>query len=162
MPAEPNTSIDFLGFLGQATTIIAGWIVVHRLSSSRDRDKARRELVAKAADTLSDITDKLLISSRNYHLNPREIEQEILIKMALQDASLRTNGLGAICDSSSELASCRTALLGFKQAITSQHFEDEHTHPLDPTNSQLQNIAAEVMRVKQALLRLKHSQFPPR
>lgn len=160
MATEPATSIGFLGFLPQAVTIVFGWIVVHRLSSTRDRDKARRELVAKAADGLSDIADGLLIKARFYHLNPRGMEQEIQIKMSLQDASLRTNGLGSVCASSSELATCRAALTGLKQAITSRHFEDEHAHPLDETSAQLQDIAAEVMRVKQAFLRLKHSQFP--
>jgi hypothetical protein len=160
MATEPAASIGFFGFLPQAVTIVLGWIVVHRLSSTRDRDKARRELVVKAADGLSDIADDLLIKARFYHLNPRGMEQEIQIKMALQDASLRTNGLGSVCVSSSELATCRTALTGLKQAITSRHFEDEHAHPLDETSAQLQDIAAEVMRVKQAFLRLKHSQFP--
>ena len=50
---------EFITWLGQVAVVGLGWWVVHRLSASRDLDKARRELVAKSADGLSDET-KLL------------------------------------------------------------------------------------------------------
>lgn len=37
-------------------------LIVHRLSLSRDRDKARREMLAKASDVIDGLIDKLLES----------------------------------------------------------------------------------------------------
>lgn len=159
MAAEATAVTEFWRFLGQAVTIISGWIVVHKLSSARDRDKARREMVVKTADSLSEAVDKLLLNARTYHMALRDVNLEVQIKMALQDASIRSGALISICNASSELAACRCGITSLKQAITSKHFEDEHTELLDANHQQLQDIAAEVLRSKQALLRLKHAQL---
>ena len=159
MATEPTGYLDFVRFLGQAATIIVGWVVVHRLSTSRDIDKSRRELVAKSADSLSDVAGHLLLDARAYHLSSRSSNKEVQIKLALQDASIRVGGLIGVCTASNELAACRCAITSLKQAITSKHFEDEHNYPLDENDLQIQEIAAEVLRTKHAFLRLKHSQF---
>lgn len=149
----------FWPFLGQVTSVVCGWIVVHKLSAARDRDKARREMVAKSADLLSDQVGEIFLDGGKYHQGSRDLSLEVKLKLALQDLSNRTSALGSICDHSSELTACRCAVLSLKQAITKDHFEDEHLEPVCHNASQLQAIAAETMRLKQALLKLKHSQF---
>jgi hypothetical protein len=159
MACEPSSLSEFVKFIGQVATIVFGWGVVHKLSASRDLDKSRREIVAKAADALSETADKLLLDARTYHLGDRSRNQEVQIIMALQDASIKTSALPSVCTSSSELVACRCAITSLKQAITSKHFEDEHNYPLDESDQQIQDIAAEVLRTKQVFMKLKHSQF---
>jgi hypothetical protein len=103
------TSDDVLKTLIQAGSIIIGWIVVHRLSARRDRDKARREMIAKAADALSDEITKLFWIARDYHTKVRDIGVEDNIKMMLQDISARTTLLADISKDSAERAAipCR-------------------------------------------------------
>lgn len=159
MPTEPTAATEFWRFLGQVVTIVLGWIVVHKLSGTRDRDKARREMIAKSADSLSQAIDKLLVDARTYHLHQRDEDMEVQIKMLMQDISIQTVGLKAICDNSDELTACRSGLISLKQAITAKHFEDEHVEPLGSADQQIQDVAAGVLRAKQAFLRLKHCQF---
>ena len=149
-----------LNLLVQAVAIVTGWIVVHKLSVARDRDKARREMLAKAADGLSDDVGRLLISAKDYHAKERDKNLEDQIKMALQDISIRTSSLTQISNDTAVLASCRSAILGLKKAISSTHFEDEHTENLDSGSNQIQTIVAEALRAKQSFLKLKHCQFP--
>ena len=160
MATEVTAGGEFLRFISQAAVVVVSWAVVHYLSARRDRDKARREMLAKSADVLGDIADKLLASARDYHAKPRDINLEISIKMTLQDLSLRTIALSDICADSQELAACRSGLLGLKRAITGKHFEDEHTGPLADSDAQLQEVASQVLRVKLSFLKLKHRQFP--
>jgi hypothetical protein len=157
-----TSSSGVLPFIGQAVTVVGGWVVVHKLSVARDRDKARREMVAKSADTLNDQVALILLDANKYHQEVRDVGLEIKLKMSLQDASARINALSAICNNATELAYCRSAALNLKQSITGQHFEDEHTTPLIASDLQVQAIAAECMRLKQALLKLKHVQFSDR
>ncbi len=155
-----NETVSELGkFIGQAFVVVFGWVVVHRLSTSRDFDKARREMVAKSADSLIESSVALLTDARAYHLATRNIPTELKIKMSLQDLAMRTNGLSEICADKPTLASCRTAIAASRRAITGLHFEDEHEAPLDESSGQLDDIADCVLRTKQCLLNLKHSQF---
>lgn len=159
MAAEVSSVSEVLKALIQTGAIVIGWVVVHRLSAARDRDKARREMLVKAADSLSDEIGKLFIGAKDYHSKARELAQEIVLKMTLQDLSARTNLLSDICGDQKELASCRSAILALKKAISAVHFEDEHNEPLDLGSPQIQSIAAEALRAKQSFLRLKHRQF---
>jgi DNA repair ATPase RecN len=43
---------DALITVVQVASIVLGWIVVHRLSAKRDRDKERREMVVEEIDAL--------------------------------------------------------------------------------------------------------------
>jgi len=117
-------------------------------------------MVAKAADGLSEDVGKLLSNAKDYHTKARDNNLEDQIKMALQDISNRTNSLYQISSNAAELAACRSAILSMKKAISSNHFEDEHTEPLQAASSQVQSIVSEALRVKQNFLRLKHCQFP--
>ncbi len=157
---EVTSVAEVVKTLAQTVAIVIGWVVVHRLSAKRDRDKARREMLAKAADSLSDEIGKLFIGAKDYHSKPRELAQEIVLKMTLQDISARTNLLSDICSDKQELASCRSAILAMKRAISSAHFEDEHNGSIELSSPQIQSITSEALRVKQSFLRLKHRQFP--
>lgn len=162
MCPEILATIAELGrFLIPSVMVVLGWMVIHRLSSARDRDKSRREMLAKSADSLGESVDKLFSSARDYHTRERDSNVEIGIKMALQDMSIRTVALSDLCKKSKELVSCHSSMIGLRKAITSKHFEDEHVAPLLATDLLIQDVATEVLRVKQAFLKLKHSQFPP-
>ena len=60
MAAEVSIAGEVVKTIVQLAAIVAGWGIVHRLSTARDRDKARRELLVKAADSLGDEALKLL------------------------------------------------------------------------------------------------------
>lgn len=150
---------EFFKWVGQAVVVGFGWFVVHRLSAARDLDKARRELVAKSADGLSDALNTLLADARAYHLETRSIPAELQIKMALQDVTMRTIGLSEVCSDAAALAQCRADLALIRRAVTGQHFEDEHFEPLPESDQQFQAIGDGVFRAKRSFLKLKHLQF---
>lgn len=143
----------------QTILIIIGWIVVHKLSTARDRDKARREMLVKAADSLMQDTSELIKKSWDYHTKDRNKLLENEIKMILQDISTRTSMLSEISTDAKELGSCRSAIIAMKKSMTALHFEDEHETPLSEESSQIQSITAESLRVKQCLSRFKQKQF---
>ena len=154
-----SAGADFLKFLGQAVTVVAGWVVVHRLSLQRERDKSRREMISKSIDSLAEAIDKVLIDGRKYHLQDRDRELELRIKMALQDLALRLAGLTELQCSHSQIAPARSALVRFRRSLTEHHFEDEHEGKLDPGAAQIELIAAEALKMKQLLLSIKHSLY---
>jgi hypothetical protein len=160
MATDCSTASEVFKTLIQVASIGLGWVVVHKLSATRDQDKARREMLAKAADSFSEEVGKLMTSAREYHVKTRDIGLEESIKMSLQDISARTSLLSDISPDARELGSCRSAILALKRATTATHFEDEHTGALQLSAPQLQTIAAEGLKVKQCFLRLKHKQFP--
>jgi hypothetical protein len=145
----------------QGIGLIVGWAVVHRLSAARDIDKARREMIGKAADSLSDEVTKLFIVAKDYHTCDRSEDKEILIKMSLQDLAGRVVLLGNAADQVSELSMCSRSVQAMRQAITGEHFEDEHAGKISLASPQISQITDEVLRAKRALQELKHNQFPP-
>lgn len=157
---DGTTGAEIVKNLVQVVSVAVGWIVVHKLSAGRDRDKARREMLAKAADGLNDEVGKLMAMAREYHIKTRDKSVEDTLKMTLQDLSARTSLLSDISSEAKELAACRSAILALKKAITASHFEDEHEEALSPGGTELQAIAAEGLKVKQCFLKLKHKQFP--
>lgn len=151
---------DFFSWLGQAIVIGLGWVVVHRLSVSRDRDKSRREMVASSADGLAESLSSLLAEAKGYHMKERNVGSELRIKMTLQDSTMRASSLSDICLDGTVLAQCRGDIAALRRAITGRHFEDEHTEILVETDNQLQSIADAALRAKRSLFKLKHLQFP--
>lgn len=147
-------------FLGQVFVVGAGWYVVHRLSVARDIDKSRREMISKAADSLMENLTELLSEIRDYHLGCRNYSLELKIKSSIQDANMRCVGLNAVCGEKNIIKSCTSSIGAVRRAATREHFEDEHDAPLSPGAALLEDVAAAVVRAKQDLLRLKHSQFP--
>jgi hypothetical protein len=139
--------------------VIVGWGIVHKLSAQRDFDKARREMIAKAADGLYDDLGKLFELANAYHLNARNEISEIEIKIKHQDLVHRVHGLSRLVSDSATLAKCRSTLAELRMAITGQHFEDEHTSPRTNKDPQVQLIADATLRAKRSMLELKYSQF---
>ena len=154
-----STALELLKFIAQAAVVGIGWWIVHRLSVARDREKARREMVAKSADGLIESAGVLLADARAYHLALRNTANELKIKMTIQDMAMRVVGLSAICADNTTLAACRAAIAASRRAITSAHFDDEHDAPLEDSNPQFDEIAESVLRTKRCLLKLKHTQF---
>lgn len=151
---------DFGAWVGQALVVGGGWWVVHRLSSSRDRDKARREMLAHSADLIAERLDDIHADARAYHLAERDVATETRIKMALQDALMQAAGLSDLSRDDATLTRCRAEISSLRRAITGDHFEDEHLGPLPEAAKQFQQIADAFLRAKRALLNLKHRQFP--
>lgn len=149
----------FLSWLGQALVVALGWYVVDRLSAGRDRDRARREAVIKAADELSGAISKLLADARAYHSAIRNINAELLIKLLTQDISLQLSALSEIVSNTSLLAQCRSKVVTLRRTITGKHFEDEHLEPLMDGDQQHQEIAEAALDLKRVLLRMRHHQF---
>lgn len=144
----------------QALTVGIGWVVVHKLSAARDRDKARREMLAKALDGIADSLSEIHEAARNYHLSEREPKDELKLKNSLQDFSMCIIGLGNICDNKAALARSNRDAGALRRAITGEHFEDEHTEVLDSGDPQMQIIAEAYLNAKRNLLGLKYAQFP--
>lgn len=159
-PVEPTSLTEFWKWVGQAAVVVVGWVVVHRLSAGRDRDKARREMVVKSADQLIDALGDLLSIAHDYHLKVRDPATELRIKMSIQDMAIRAQGISDILNDEQLLAPCRADIALVRRAATGEHFEDEHEHPLGEGAMQVQAIADAVLRAKRAFLRLKHRQFP--
>ena len=149
----------FLSGLAQAVIVVAGWYVVHILSVNRDRDKARRETIVAASDALSTLVNTLLADARAYHSAERDISDELLIKMAIQDISLQLTSLSDIFSNTSTLAHCRTRVLRLRRAITGAHFEDEHLSPLADNDRQYQVMAEAALELKRVLIQIKHQQL---
>lgn len=154
-----GTGAELFKFAGQVLIGVIGWLVVHKLSRDRDRDKARREMVSKSIDGLTESIDKTLIDGRAYHLKERDTELELRIKIAMQDLALRLGGLGELKCPAAQISATRSALVRFKRAATEKHFEDEHEVPLKPGEAQLELMAAEAQKTKQLLLTIKHGLF---
>lgn len=146
-------------FAFNVVIIAIGWWIVHVLSARRDRDKARREMVAKSCDSLSSSLSDLMTEARRYHCADRDVNGEQQIKMHIQDIAQSVSGLRLICSDTTYLNPCRSSIRGVRVAVTGKHFEDEHDGALSANDSPLQSIAEEIMRAKRALADLKHSQF---
>lgn len=149
-----------IGPVIQIVGLISGWVIVHRQSSRRDIDKARREMIVKASDSLSDEATKIFGVAKKYHTTARDPSVEDDIKMSIQDLSIRTSLLSKICKDAAELKICRNAVLDLKKSITGDHFEDEHVAPLESGSDQIASITESILKTKRAFLELKQKQFP--
>lgn len=151
---------SFLGWLGYVVVIVVGWVVVHVLSNRRDRDKARREMLATSVDDVSRALTELIGDARAYHLESRDKAREVKLKMTLQDLGMRLTALDDLDSEHTNLARCRGDLGVLRRAITGAHFEDEHLAPMDESDQILQEIADALLRCQRSLLTAKHAQFP--
>ncbi len=151
--------MEVVKFAGQAFVVVLGWVVVNNLTIKRARDKARREIAVKTVDALCDSIDKLFEDARTYHSSSRNIELEVRLKMGLKDFSQRVNGLLQITQNNDELTKCFTTVIALRRSITAQHFEDEHTQPIE-NDPLYERVAEAVLEMKLHLNDLKHAQFP--
>jgi hypothetical protein len=150
--------LEFFKLLIPAAFIISGWVIVHKLTTKRDIEKSRRDIIAISIDKLCDQINIIVQDAQSYHLSDRDIVKENNIKRNLQDISIRSSSLKDLID----IDSCQpiwTNLKKFKQAITGQHFEDEHTEILTNQNQQFELIAEYELALKRTLFDLKHLQF---
>lgn len=159
MECTPSYWLELSKLVIPSIIIACGWAVVHKLSISRDQDKARREMVSASADALCSLIDIIHKEALLYHSQVRDKAKEAKIKMHLQDFNYRVTSLNKIayeslCKPTWEL------VIPFRRAITGKHFEDEHTSTLDEGNIQLEWIAEATLGIKRALIELKHAQFP--
>lgn len=150
---------EALRFAFQAAVVVVGWYVVHNLSARRDRDKARRDMIAKEMDVLSDAVDGLLVSARSYHLGRRDVDLELKIKMGLQDAGARVSALQPLVSNSADLHQLQRAVRELRATVTGRHFEDEHSGPLSESDDPVQPIAAACLHAKNCFTRFKYSEF---
>lgn len=153
------TWADAAPFLNTAL-IVVGWAVVHFTSRDRDRDKARRDLVVKATDALSDQVAKLVTVSVAYHSGKeRENSKEIEIKSTLQDLSLQTRLINQAVRPTRDGAQSTTLHNAFKQSITAHHFEDEWDKSLSANGVEVSEIAAAGIAMRAYFAEIKFEQF---
>lgn len=150
--------LELLKLIVPSIFIILGWIAVHKLTVIRELEKARRDIVISSTDKICEQINFILEIAQNYHLSPRDVTKENSIKRNLQDISIRLSSFKDLVDDKN----CQQIwvnLKNFKQAITGQHFEDEHTQELTIENEQFELIAECELALKRALLEIKHIQF---
>lgn len=151
----------FLTWLGQAAVIAVGWYVVHKNTAQRDKEKTRRDVLVKIADTLSDDVGKILSIARDYHIKPREVSIELKLKMDLQDLAMRVSAISDIYDDQALLGLARGNVGALRRAVTGAHFEDEHTQPLSDNDRQHLLIVEAVLDLKRTLVKIKNRQLCP-
>ena len=140
--------------------LVLGWAIVHFASRNRDRDKARRELVVKACDSLSEQVTKLLSVAMSYHTaTARDGAKEIELKGGLQDLSTQTQFINRATRPQRNGVQSNTLHTAFKQSITGQHFEDEWQTPLPAHAGELNQIAATALSLRSYFAELKYEQF---
>ena len=140
--------------------IVIGWAVVHFASRSRDRDKARRELIVKAVDGLSDQVTKHFSVALAYHSSPsRDLTKEIELKIGLQDLSRQTQFVNGTMRPTRDGVQSSDLLNAFKKSVTGVHFEDEWMSALLPNSEQLNLIAASALALRTYYAETKYEQF---
>lgn len=142
------------------TVLIAvGWIIVHVMTSKRDKDKLRRELLIKAADAINEQISKMIATSIQYHTCKRDAKSEIEIKSSLKDISNQLHLINEATNPKRDGVQSSRLHKNFKQAITAKHFEDEHLEPLEANGIQLSEIAALGLELKAYFSEVKYAQF---
>ena len=150
--------VDFFKLALPSLLVIVGWITVHNLTVKREMEKARREMIAKSADGLCDVVDRLFEYANDYHSSARNNKLEVKIKITQSDLSQRVSSLAQITSNSEILTDCLISVIKLRQAISGKHFEDEHLEPIE-NNSIHEEIAEASLVMKRSLFRLKNSQF---
>ncbi len=151
-------SSELFKFLGQVTIVGLGWLVVHKLTIVREKEKSRRDMLLKGIDELLSAVNEIFTDARKYHSQKiRDISLEVSIKMTLQDISVQleqkarlTNGRG--------LEKCNKSFIGLKRAITLVHFEDEQDGELLDDSNLQQLIVAHAVAFKRNLHELKYDE----
>lgn len=140
--------------------VIVGWIVANHLAKNRERDKARRDMIAKSSDSLCELIDKIFETANDYHSSDRNKKLESKLKIALQDLTERISSLSQLTFECDKPEDCVQLSVAFRQAVTGRHFEDEHLGILESQGIH-ENIASASLALKRGLVELKHAQFPP-
>lgn len=150
--------LDLLKIFIQSVLIVIGWIIVHKLSSTRDLEKSRRDTIATSIDKLCDQVNVISEHAVEYHLNDREAAKEQKLNRILKDLSIRVSSFKDLMDES-DCQQIWQQAIKYKQSITGKHFEDEHISKLANSDEVIENIAEQESLLKVALYNLKHAQM---
>jgi hypothetical protein len=150
--------LDLLKIIIQSVLIVVGWIIVHKLTSTRDLEKSRRDTVAASIDKLCDQVNMISEHAVEYHSNDRDIAKEQKLNRILKDLAIRVSSFKDLVNEND----CRQVwqlAIKYKQSITGKHFEDEHTSKLISSHEVIENVAEQESLLKVALYDLKHAQL---
>lgn len=150
--------LELLKVAFPALLVIVGWIVVNSLTIKREKEKSRREMIAKSADELCVAVDKLFEYSNEYHSSERNKKLEDKIKITQSDISLRVSSLLQITDDKINLTNCLSCVVKLRQTVSGKHFEDEHSGSIGDGQI-FEDIAEATLAMKRCLVELKHSPF---
>lgn len=137
---------------------IVGWYVVHRLAVAREREKFRREAVAKEALEICTLTSAILDKSITYHCGDRDEILERELKSLFDRLSLRIQHLPTVRDAIRNVPATSAAIM-FKQAVTGIHFEDEHEGLLAPSDAIVAGIQIAAYKLEEELLGIRATAF---
>lgn len=151
--------LDLLKITLQSVLIVIGWIIVHKLSFTRDLQKSRRDTVAASIDKLCDQVNMISEHAVEYHLSDREISREQKLNRILKDLNIRVSSFKDLVNENDDCKQVWQQAIKYKQSITGKHFEDEHVSKLLCSDDVIENIAEQESLLKIYLYDLKHAQL---
>lgn len=150
--------LDLLKIFIQSILIVIGWIIVHKLTSTRDLEKSRRDIVATSIDKLYDQVNIISEHAVEYHSSDREIAKEQKLNRILKDLNIKVSSFkDLVCEN--DCQQVWQQAIKYKQSITGKHFEDEHINKLTSSDEVIEDIAEQESLLKVALYDLKHAQL---
>lgn len=150
--------LDLLKIALQSALIVIGWIIVHKLTSTRDLEKSRRDTVAASIDKLCEQVNVISEHAVEYHSNDREITKEQKLNRILKDLNIRVSSFKDLV-SENDCQQVWQQAIKYKQSITGKHFEDEHINKLTSSHEVIEVIAEQESQLKVSLYDLKHAQL---
>ena len=149
---------ELFKFIGQVAIVGLGWVVVHKLTITRELEKTRREMLLNGVDDLLSAVNNVFTDARKYHASKeRDVSLEVSIKMALQDISVKLEQISRLTSAGTS-EGCGKSFIGLKRAITLVDFEDEHNGSLHDGSSLQQLIVAQALSLKRSLYELKYDE----
>ncbi len=158
MQSQCAFGLDLLKITLQSVLIVVGWIIVHKLTSTRDLEKSRRDTVAASIDKLCDQVNMISEHAVEYHSNDREIAKEQKLNRILKDLNIRVSSFKDLVNEN-DCSHVWQQAIKYKQSITGKHFEDEHISKLICSHEVIENVAEQESLLKVALYDLKHAQL---
>jgi hypothetical protein len=155
-PAQSSFGTTMFPSAVSAALVIIGWIIVHKAQSNRERRKQIREYVSNLCDDLTEL-ESLAIG---YHTSAREEakEQEIISKLGRLEKACSTLPrfiesqkflFKAVKPEKLKIDGKRMQVL--RQAMTLNHFGDEHTGALGHQDDFILNLELAAVEVREAL-----------
>jgi hypothetical protein len=127
-----------------AFVVITGWIVVNKAQANRERRKQIREFASGLMKDLSEL-EKAIIE---YHTTVRDEakEQAIIARLTRFEKSIGllpkfvAGQLLFKAATTTSLSIPPAVIQIMRKAMTLRHFSDEHTNPVKPTDTMIQEI----------------------
>lgn len=155
----PELFTTLLPSFVSAVIVVAGWYVVNKVQSNRERRKQIREYVSDLCDDLEEL-ETLTIG---YHTTTREVakEQKIISKLgrfekacfALPRFLQSQKYWKAVPPEKLKIDGQRVQVL--RKAMTLNHFGDEHTEVLSHQDAHIQNLELASVEMHEALERVR-------